>query len=515
MTKKPKLAKVATPKVTGTDELNGYQAAALVGMSPTLLRWFSGHAPKKNSQRKLKVRFDGEVLYVERQELIDFNTWLKLPWGVPGDPRPAIPSGIRKEIKVEANGKCAICQQHGDTCEAAHLEPVATTRNNHPENLLWLCANHHSAYDKTTYGPKDENAAFVGAFKQIYASYKRLLWRHQAEISGTLHGILKSCEALKGQLDASTTPEQRNAVEALAVKFLAVVPKAAPVSEADPGFAAFKAMKPKFSALSLKSTASKDLSATLGFAAEVRTEFAAKAGYETCPLCQGAGTHDGEDCPECGGQGELTTSDLRRVDMSRYDVVNCPLCGGGGVFEGDDCRPCQGDGRMERRFADQVDVREWEDVDCPVCGGDGRLDGDDCPPCGAEGRVKRRDLDRIDVRDYERVDCPLCDDGTFEGNDCPECGGAGDMQRQFVDRVDVRRYSRVDCPLCEGSGSFDGADCRVCDGERKVERRHADEFNRRDYDMVKCPSCSKRPVEYCPDCGDEGQMRRWQADRIF
>ena len=59
---------------------------------------------------------------------------------------------------MEANGACAICQAHGDTCEAAHLDPVSKSKNNHPENLLWLCSNHHTAYDDDLFGPDEENA---------------------------------------------------------------------------------------------------------------------------------------------------------------------------------------------------------------------------------------------------------------------------------------------------------------------------------------------------------------------
>jgi HNH endonuclease len=58
-----------------------------------------------------------------------------------------------------------MCHKHKDTCEAAHLDPVAKSFNNHPENLLWLCSNQHTAYDKGLYGPRQEDADFVLGFK--------------------------------------------------------------------------------------------------------------------------------------------------------------------------------------------------------------------------------------------------------------------------------------------------------------------------------------------------------------
>ena len=35
--------------------LSEYEAAATVGMSPTLLRWFTKYAPKRGDHRKLKI----------------------------------------------------------------------------------------------------------------------------------------------------------------------------------------------------------------------------------------------------------------------------------------------------------------------------------------------------------------------------------------------------------------------------------------------------------------------------
>jgi hypothetical protein len=40
--------------------LNEYEAAAKVGMSPTLLRWFTKYAPKSDDSRKLKIAKEKE-----------------------------------------------------------------------------------------------------------------------------------------------------------------------------------------------------------------------------------------------------------------------------------------------------------------------------------------------------------------------------------------------------------------------------------------------------------------------
>lgn len=129
--------------------ISEYEAAALTALSPELLRWLTGHAPKHGSKRKLKIaKKDGDTFFFEKDELLAFDHWLKQPWPRKDGARPNIPSAIRREIKHEAGGSCAICHDHKDTCEAAHIDPVSVTDNNHPENLIWLCANHHTAYDK-------------------------------------------------------------------------------------------------------------------------------------------------------------------------------------------------------------------------------------------------------------------------------------------------------------------------------------------------------------------------------
>jgi len=41
---------------------------------------------------------------------------------------------------------------------------VHKSKNNHPENLLWLCSNHHTAYDDGLFGPDEESAECVVSF---------------------------------------------------------------------------------------------------------------------------------------------------------------------------------------------------------------------------------------------------------------------------------------------------------------------------------------------------------------
>lgn len=192
-----------------TDIISEYEAASITHMSPDLLRWLTSHAPKSGLARKLKVtRKESDIFFFDRVEVLAFDAWLKQPWPRKNGKRPGIPTGIRREVKKEANGSCAICQGHKDTCEAAHLDPIAKSDNNHPENLLWLCGNHHTAYDNGLFGPTEDEFEFVAGFKTSLRRYKVMLWRMQAELSFKALSALENCDLLYKQLAMAKTEEQ-------------------------------------------------------------------------------------------------------------------------------------------------------------------------------------------------------------------------------------------------------------------------------------------------------------------
>jgi DnaJ-class molecular chaperone len=493
-----------------------YEAACLTGMSPDLLRWLTTHAPKSGTSRKLKVaQVEGDTYFFEQGELLEFNNWLKAPWPQKDGKRPNVPTAIRREIINEANGECAICHGHKDTCEAAHLDPVHKSHNNHPENLLWLCANHHTAYDDGLFGPDEENAEFVVNFKRVLHRYKLMLWRTQHEISQKLLTVLEDCAGLAKQLEQAKTKTQIKAVEKIAKETLSKLPSLAPVSKADPKYAAVKSISANIKSLS------KDKSAVgerLARARTLRQEYVAAFGFVVCPLCKGSGRREGSDCPVCNGDREIEEDLADRVDLRDYEQVDCPLCEGRGRHNGEDCPECGGEQTMERRYADRVELRDYEEVNCPLCKGSGRHEGEDCPECRGERTMERRYADRVELRDYEEVNCPLCKgSGIRDGDDCPECHGEGRMERRYADRVELRDYKKVDCPLCEGSGIHDGDGCPECRGEGKMERRYADRVEVRDYEKVDCPLCKGRgryDGEDCPECGGEGSMDRRHADQV-
>lgn len=494
-----------------------YEAACITGMSPELLRWLVSNAPKSGVSRKLKVaKKRGDTYFFELEELLSFNDWLRAPWPRKGGKRPHVPVGIRREIITEANGECAICHGHKDTCEAAHLDPVHKSLNNHPENLLWLCSNHHTAYDGGLFGPDEENAEFVVDFKRVLHRYKLFLWRTQHEISQKLLTVLEDCDGLGKQLKKAKTSVQIEAVEKIAKATLDKLPALAPVSKSDPKFSAYKSIAADVASLS-KDTAS-SIAERLKQAHGLRKEYVAAYGFVACPLCHGGGQHEGSDCPVCNGDREIEDHIANRIDVSEFDKVDCPLCVGTGHFHGDDCPACGGNAQMDRRYAERVDVSDYQQVSCPLCSGTARHKGSDCPVCGGDGAMDRRYAVDVDLSEYEEVDCPLCEgEGTYNGSDCPECAGEQTMERRFADQVDLRGYSKVDCPVCDGNGTRNGEDCPACGGEACIDRRDLDRIDVRGFQMVKCPVCKGKGHHHgndCRACGGDGEMERRFAERV-
>ena len=137
--------------------LNEYEAAATLSISPELLKYCASHTVKSGHTRKLVGTKNANGLFsFEEDELLSYDKYLREEWpsSMPGE-RPHLPDAFKTEIRTEACGECAICLANGNSCEAAHIAAVHKSKSHHPHNLIWLCANHHTKFDKGLIGPKD------------------------------------------------------------------------------------------------------------------------------------------------------------------------------------------------------------------------------------------------------------------------------------------------------------------------------------------------------------------------
>jgi hypothetical protein len=50
-----------------------------------------------------------------------------------------------RDVREECHQCCAICGDMNNG-EVAHIDPVTDTLDNSPDNLLFLCPNHHTQY---------------------------------------------------------------------------------------------------------------------------------------------------------------------------------------------------------------------------------------------------------------------------------------------------------------------------------------------------------------------------------
>lgn len=62
--------------------------------------------------------------------------------------RPPIPTKIRRQVLLEAGHRCAIPTCRMTTIEVAHIVPYSNVKEHKFENLIALCPNCHTRFDK-------------------------------------------------------------------------------------------------------------------------------------------------------------------------------------------------------------------------------------------------------------------------------------------------------------------------------------------------------------------------------
>lgn len=77
---------------------------------------------------------------------------------MPTEPRPAIPSELRRRILVEAGHRCAIHTCQHPTTDLHHIVPWERCREHAYENLIAFCPNCHRRADA---GEIDRKALYM------------------------------------------------------------------------------------------------------------------------------------------------------------------------------------------------------------------------------------------------------------------------------------------------------------------------------------------------------------------
>ena len=97
--------------------------------------------------------------------------------------RDHIPANVRRSVLVEAGHRCAIPTCRATTTEIAHIIPWEKTKDNSEENLIVLCPNCHTRFDKKE---MDRTAVRMykknlGIINQRYGELERRIFEEAAK----------------------------------------------------------------------------------------------------------------------------------------------------------------------------------------------------------------------------------------------------------------------------------------------------------------------------------------------
>jgi hypothetical protein len=81
--------------------------------------------------------------------------------------RPDLPATLKRAVLVEAGHRCAIPSCRETTTEIAHIEPWAKVKVHEFANLIALCPNCHTRFDK---GEIDKSAMLIYKRKLVFLS---------------------------------------------------------------------------------------------------------------------------------------------------------------------------------------------------------------------------------------------------------------------------------------------------------------------------------------------------------
>jgi len=428
------------------------EAAIKSGFSAELLESLATRCPKPREHRVLQTSQIGGDVYIDDGELDDYLIYLRSPWPVSkGAGRPRVPDAIARDVREECHHACAICGDMNNG-EVAHIDPVADTLNNSPDNLLLLCPNHHTEYDYGYKVSSNLTREIVLATKTTKRASRRRMLQYEGNVAGMLRSIVQRIR----KLDSDARAEEDDGLRTTYVTELEALLRAVPEL-----------------AHAAQEAAAKDEHFATEEAALVKVApklFAATQGIAT------ASTN-----PQTAAASVISAS----ADLIDLDEVDCPHCGGAGTtgLIGNYCAFCGGSQVVSTSKADGYDRKAIDEVECPHCGGDGTtgMAGNICAFCGGSQVVSTTKADGYDRKAIDEVECPHCGgDGTtgLAGNYCAFCKGSQVVSASKADGYDPVEIDEVGCPRCGGSGTkgFVGDVCKLCRGKTVVTTVVADAY---------------------------------------
>jgi RecJ-like exonuclease len=487
------------------------EAAIHLGIGMELLENCCGKCPKPNQNRVLAVVATEQGDMIDEKELEDFHAYLHAPWPLsPKGKRPHLPDVIKEDVRQECHYSCAICG-HMDNGEVAHIDPVADRLNNGPDNLIYLCPNHHTKYDlghKPTANITEEE---VKAAKVMKRKSRQRMMRLEGNVTKACKSLLTAIARIQREIEGLPTGTMINIYETEAKALMGLLSEATQEAQeyAAKGVDINVSEKlllekaPAIAKAALGSQADKsghEIRSRMTQVADLANEILIDLDELECPHCSGRGLTGlvGDYCAYCKGSCFVTKKVAEDYAPEDIDEAECPHCHGVGTIGHDQhwCPVCRGSCIVTRDEADEYDEDDVDEVDCPRCQGNGVVGHDQhyCPFCKGACRMTREEAGQYDEKELDEVDCPHCDGSGILGYDqhfCPYCKGACWITQDEADEYDENKIDEVDCPHCDGDGvlGYDQHYCPYCRGACKITQSKAERYDRNDIDEVECPHC--------------------------
>ena len=503
------------------------EAAIRLGIGMELLEYCCDKCPKPNQNRKLAVVATAQGDMIDEKELEDFHAYLHAAWPLPPKgKRPHLPGVIKEDIRQECHYSCAICG-YMDNGEVAHIAPVADTLNNGPDNLIYLCPNHHTKYDFGYKSAANITEKEIEAAKLMKRRSRQRMMKHEGNVTKAYKSLLTSIARIQKEIEVLPTKTMVDIYETEAKSLMDLLPEvtqqaqeyAAKDVDIDVSEKLLLAKTPAIAKAALGAQADKtghEMRSRMTQVASLANELLIDLDEVECPHCGGRGLTGliGEYCAYCKGSCFVTKEEAEEYDPKDIDEVECPHCHGNGTIGYDQhwCPVCRGSCFVTRDEADEYDEDDVDEVDCPHCNGGGVIGHDQhfCPFCKGACRMTREEAEEYEEKEIDEVDCPHCNGSGILGYDqhyCPFCKGACRITQDEADEYDEDKIDEVDCPHCHGNGmlGYDQHYCPYCRGASKITQSESDDYDEDDIDEVECPHCHGRGTrglvgDYCKFC---------------
>ena len=492
--------------------LTEIEAAVRLGVSVELLTAFSRRPITPGSVQVLAtIDVNGERMF-EEKAVESFGRFLREPWPLPKKgKRPHIPDAIKRDIQAESHFGCAICGWQNGT-EIAHIQPVHTSLDNSPENLLNLCPNHHTSYDYGYFASGTGQDIILAAKLSVRSTRARIM-KCELNTVQALKTVLGLAQSAQTRLAACTEHELAKQIESELDRLITSLPQI--MQQADEAARQDKSFGRAVEKLRELSPNLVDFVKDHERSAEKRAlvedlfgEIEAielDLGEVVCPHCSGIGTIGlvGDYCLFCGGSCYVPDSKAALYNPDTLDEVSCPRCDGRGLIGlcGDYCSYCHGSCMVSKYKASSFIAEELDEVECPHCGGSGQIGyggGQQiCEVCHGLCVVTSERADSFDENDLSRIQCPRCE-GTgkrgFSGDYCLLCNGGCFVKPEQASDYEENGIDEEDCPHCQGRGQLGlvGEPCGFCRGSCSMPLADYEKYNPDDFDEVECPRCAGR-----------------------